>query len=100
MDRWPSHIGSAIAPLACTYDGPRPLDPPQPEDSDISIAGMSQADKNAIWRHIKQHHPERVAFLTDPTVQQMMKEMGASPVFPRELIREALRNRNVNKDPA
>lgn len=55
----------------------------------VPASSLTQPQRNAVWRHVKAHHPERVAFLNDPLVQQLISG-GASPTFPRELIRTAL----------
>ncbi len=78
-------------PLGPFFLPPAPVAEPPPPDTDISVAGMSQADKGAVWRHIKATDPARAAFLTDPVVQRPIAA-GAVPVFPRELVRTALIN--------
>lgn len=57
-------------------------------DREVSASKLSQADKNAIWRHIKANEPGRVEFFEDPTVKALMAA-GAVPCFPPELIKAA-----------
>lgn len=54
----------------------------------VSTKALNQAQKNAVWRHIKAHHPDLVGFLNDPTVQALISA-GATPAFPQALIRAA-----------
>lgn len=60
-------------------------------DRQVSAAHLSQADKNAVWREIKAHHPDRVAFFNDPQVKELIAA-GAVPCFPQELIQTARKN--------
>lgn len=57
---------------------------------EVPASRLTQAQRNAVWRHVKANAPERVAFLNDPQVQQLIRECGAAPLFPPELIRAAL----------
>lgn len=60
-------------------------------DRQVSASVLSQADRNAVWREIKEHHPERVAFFADPQVKALMAA-GAVPCFPPELVQAARKN--------
>lgn len=60
-------------------------------DSAVNATRLSQQDKNLVWRHIKANCPEQHAFLQDPDVQRLIRECGAVPCFPPELI-DAARN--------
>jgi len=62
----------------------------------VPASSLTQAEKNQVWRHIKAHHPERVAFLNDPEIQHFIQELGAVPTFPRELVRAALKSNKAN----
>lgn len=61
------------------------------EANQVPASRLSQAEKNRVWRHIKDHHPERAAFLNDPEIQHFIRDLGAVPTFPRELVRAALK---------
>jgi hypothetical protein len=60
-------------------------------DRAIDSSVLSQADRNAVWRHVKSDHPETRAFLEDPQVQHLVRTQGAIPVFPPELVLAARR---------
>lgn len=57
---------------------------------EVSAAELDPTQKQAVWAHLKQQHPERVAFLSDPVTRALMQATGAVPTFPRALVRAAL----------
>lgn len=57
---------------------------------EVSATQLTQAQRNAVWRHVKAQCPARVRFLQHPEVQRLIRERGAAPTFPPELIRTAL----------
>lgn len=57
---------------------------------EIPASRLTQGQRNAVWREIKAHHPDRRAFLEDPQVRALMAATGAEPTFPPELVREAI----------
>lgn len=59
-------------------------------DRHVPANRLTQADRNAIWRHLKATAPEQVAFFKDPTVKQLLAA-GAVMAFPPELIEAARR---------
>lgn len=58
--------------------------------SEVPTSALDATQKQLVWAHLKQHHPERVAFLQDDTLRAFMASTGAVPTFPRELVRDAL----------
>lgn len=57
--------------------------------AEISANDLTPAQKQRVWAYLKQHHPERVAFLMDPAIRALSAR-GAVPTFPREIVRAAL----------
>jgi hypothetical protein len=57
---------------------------------EIPASRLTQGQRNAVWREIKAHHPDRRAFLEDPQVRALMAATGAEPTFPPALVREAM----------
>lgn len=55
---------------------------------EVSARRLSDADKRRVWAHLKATAPERVAFLTDPTVRALV-EKGWAPLFTIEECRAA-----------
>lgn len=57
---------------------------------EIPASRLTQGQRNAVWREIKAHHPDRRAFLEDPQVRALMAATGAEPMFPPDLVRAAV----------
>lgn len=57
---------------------------------EVPTSDLDTAQRQRVWAHLKEHHPERVAFLQDDTLRAFMASTGAVPTFPREIVREAL----------
>lgn len=55
---------------------------------EISARDLSAEDKARVWRYLKANSPERVAFLTEPTVRELV-EKGWAPLFTIEECRAA-----------
>ncbi len=91
----PQRRHSASAPLAQIADGDtasaRAVDAWASDMAlEIPASRLTQGQRNAVWREIKAHHPDRRAFLEDPQVRALMAATGAEPTFPPDLIREAV----------
>ncbi len=68
-------------------DGDRRL---REQVNEVPTSDLEPAQRQLVWAHLKQHHPERVAFLQDDTLRAFMASTGAVPTFPRALVRDAL----------
>lgn len=56
----------------------------------ISASDLSPHEKRVVWNHIKAHRPEIQAFLQDPQVKALQEATGATPVFPADMVMDAL----------
>lgn len=65
-------------------------------DRAIEASALSQSDRNAVWRHIKADCPQERTFLEHPETQRLIRENGATPAFPPELILAARRKERGN----
>ena len=51
---------------------------------------LTAAQKQAVWAHLKAHHPERVAVMQDTAFRALQAATGAVPTFPRAIVDAAL----------
>lgn len=58
--------------------------------SEVPTSSLDAQQRQRLWAYLKQHCPERVAFLADPATKALMQATGAVPTFPRALVRAAL----------
>ncbi len=58
--------------------------------SEVPASELAPAQKQRVWAYLKQHHPERADFLNDPDTKALMRLTGATPTFPRDIVRAAL----------
>lgn len=63
--------------------------------AEVPTSELDPAQRQRVWSHLKEHHPERVAFLQDDALRAFMASTGAVPTFPRALVRDALTPKKV-----
>lgn len=56
----------------------------------ISASDLNPQEKRVVWNYIKAHRPDIQAFLQDPQVKALQEATGATPVFPADMVVDAL----------
>jgi hypothetical protein len=71
--------------------------PPPPPEPCVRADALNEQQKRLVWRYIKAHVPEQLAFLQDPFVIAFVERTKAVHVFPKALVDAALGAAKVSK---
>lgn len=63
----------------------------------ISANQLSRADQKTVWEYVQKTQPDLAKMVTHPDVQQIIKTLGAKPMFPQNVVKSALAAANRNR---
>lgn len=55
----------------------------------VRASRLTRAEKARVWTWVRAHHPALRALLTSPLYQRLRDDLGAEPMFPRDVVAQA-----------